>query len=301
MQEFNLNYVTSKTHVNIENRTLHAKIGPFIKKNIELSNIQYFYVMDNKDYRELIIRYIKENGKTTNVRLICAYGVEDLDNLANTLGANLPKCDLRKMDSKEALKLMKAVNAQKMALIIVFILIPAILLVIFLPGLIHVMDSGHDYVTAKDIVTGKELSSRNLTLHGTILNQGMWEKTTHTQRGSTSTTEKNFFPMITEDWVEGEPVQILIETGEMSQSETDEFVYKTSFKGTIRNVLWEGIDSDQKDFFQKEYGITFSDNAILFEIIEGKPDQYIIYVFGAVVLILLITFVFVWIKYKKNN
>ena len=300
MQEFNLNYVTSKTHVNIENRTLHAKIGPLIKKNIELSNIKHFYLSDNKDYRELIIRYTKANGKLSNVRLICAYGVEDLDNLANTLGAHLPSTDLRKMDSKEAFKILKAVNTQKLAIWIVFIVLTSVMTVVFLPGLIHYMDSGHETVTIEDLISGKELSSHNLTIEGIVLNKGMWEKTTTTNKGSTTTTEKNFFPLISDTWVEGEPIHVLIETDEMTQAETDEFVYKTSFIGTTRNVLWEGIDSDQIDFFKKEYGITFDENAILFEIIEGKPDVYAIWAFGGVILIELIILLVVWIKSRNN-
>ncbi len=300
MQEFNLTYMTSKAHVTLEDRTLHVKIGPFVKKNIELSSIEYFFIKEYKDYKELIIRHTKANGKVTNLRIICSYGIEDIDNLANTLGVHFPAKDLRKIDPKEAMKLMKAVNTQKMALWIVFFLLPAIMTIFFLPGLTHYFDSGHENVKIEDVISEKDFPTHNLTIEGTVLNQGMWEKTTTTSRGSSSTTERNYFPLISENWKEGEPVHVLIETGEMTQAETDEFVYKTSFTGTTRNVLWEGISGDQTDFFQKEYGITFDKNAILFEITDGQPDSYVIWALGLVIFVELIIFFIVWLKYRKS-
>lgn len=301
MPEFTFSYMTNKNQISVDEKTLHAKIGPFVKKEIALSNIQYFYVKDFKDYREFIINHVKANGKTSNVKLIGSYGSQDVDNLANFLAALYPAKDLRKMDSKDAFKLMKAVNSQKMGLWIVAILIPAIMTIFFLPGLIHYFDSGHDNASIEDIISGKDLSSHNLTLTGIVLNQGMWEQTTTTNKGSTTTTEKNYFPLIPETWKEGDPLNLILETEGMSQAETDEFVLKTSFNGTLRNVLWEGVADDQKEFFKSEYGLVMADNVVLFEVMDGQPDEYIPYVFGGVIAIFLIIFIILWFKYRKTN
>jgi len=300
MPEFTFSYMTSKNKVTIDEFTFHAKIGPFVKKEITLTNIQYFYIKDNKDYRELIINHVKANGKSANLRMISTYGSPDVDNLANYLAALFPMKDLRKLDSKEALKLMKAVNSQKMALIIVAILLPAVMTIFFLPGLIHYFDKGQERATIEDLISGKELSTRNLTLEGIVLNQGMWEQTTTTNRGSSSTSEKTYFPLIPSTWQEGQPLNVIMETGAMTQDETDEFVLKTEFTGTIRNVMWEGVASSQKEFFQKEYGLTMANSVILFEIMDGQPDEYIVWIYGLVLLIEIIIFFFVWLKYRKN-
>jgi hypothetical protein len=301
MPEFTFSYMTSKNHVNIDEKSLHIKIGPFVKKEIALSNILYFYVKDYKEYREFIIHHTKANGKSSNLKLLGSYGSQDIDNLANFLAASYPTKDLRKMDSKEALKLMKAVNSQKMALWIVAFLIPAVMTIFFLPGLIHYFDSGHENAKIEDIISGKNFPTHNLTITGVVLNEGMWEKTTTTNKGNTTTTEKNYFPLISETWKEGEPLHVILESSEMTQAETDEFVLKTSFNGTMRNVLWEGVAKDQREFFKSEYGLTMADNIVLFEVTDEKPDEYIPYVYGVVLLVELIIFFIVWLKYRKNN
>lgn len=301
MPEFTFSYMTSKNKVTVDDSTFHAKIGPFVKKEFPLSNIKYFYIKDYKDYREFIINHEKANGKTSNMKLLSTYGTADTDNLANYLAALYPTKDLRKMDSKEALKLMKAVNSQKMALWIVAIILPLVMTIFFIPGLVHYFDNGHETVTIEDFISGKELSTRNLTLEGIVLNQGMWEQTTTTNKGSTTTTEKNYFPLISETWQEGQPLHVILETYGMTQTETDEFVLKTSFNGTLRNVFWEGVAKDQREFFKSEYGLTMADNVVLFEVSDEKPDAYIPYVYGLVILIELIIFFIVWLKYRKTN
>jgi hypothetical protein len=86
----------------------------------------------------------------------------------------------------------------------------------------------------------------------------------------------------------------------MSQDEVDYFVYETGeFNGVVRNVWWEGIDDEQIKFFADEYGITFADNAILFEITNEKPDAIMFYVYLGVLGILLIIFIVIGIKQRK--
>lgn len=301
MLEFEFSYMMNKNKVSLDDKTLYARIGPIIKKEIGLDSIQHFYIKEYKDYKELIIRYSKLNGKVANQKLLFAYGETGANNLADALAARFPEKDLRGADPKEAMKLMKASNSQKMGFIIALIVMFLVVTGIFVPTLMHFFDNGHQDVNVKNIVDGEKLKTRNLTISGMVLNAGMEEETTTTKSGSSSTTEKNYFPLVSEEWQDGQPVHVLLQaTGYMTQDDVDYFVYETGeFNGVVRNVWWEGIDDEQIKFFADEYGITFDNNAILFEITNEKPDAIMFYVYLGVLGILLIIFIIIGIKQRK--
>ena len=126
-------FITTTTVVTIDNGKLHAKMGPIVKKEFPLSQLVYFYIIKHKEYKEFLIRYTKANGKDANLRFMCNNNIDDIDNLGDTLRALYPAKDLRKMDAKPAMKLMKAMNMVNVAIISMFILVPGIMSIIFPP------------------------------------------------------------------------------------------------------------------------------------------------------------------------
>ncbi|MFH2141466.1 MAG: hypothetical protein ABIJ97_03520 [Bacteroidota bacterium] len=302
MQEFAFSYMLNKTKVSIDDKTLIAKIGPIMKKEISLESIQHFYIKDYKDYKELIIRYTKSNGKIANQKLLHAYGEQGAVDLANALAERFPEKDLRGADPKEAMKLLKATNSQKLGFYLAFLIVFLLVTGFFLPTLIHYFDFGHQIATVEDIMEGKKLSSRNLTISGLVLNAGMWEENTTTKNGSTSKSENNYFPLVSDSWVEGDPVYVLLKTGYMSQDDVDIFVFETeSFNGIIRDVFWEGIDDEQIDFLTNEYSLNFSKDAKLFEVTNEKSDKIMFFVYIGILGIFVIIFIVMGIKQRKMS
>ena len=303
MQEFSFSYMASKTDVRLDDTTVYITVGPINKKTeIPLKSIKNFYIKDYGDYKEFIIRYEKANGKIKNRKLLGGLADAAMGKLGDALAEKLPGIDLRKYDSREAMQMMKASDSQKMGFWIALIVIIAVVTVIMMPGLLHYLDNGHETVSVDEIISGKDLSTHNLTLTGTVLNQGMEETTTSKSRGSTSTTVNNYFPLIPEDYQKGDEIHILLETGDMLQSEVDDFVEKSSFSGTLKDIWWEGVGSSQEDFFKENYDITFADDVMLFEVCNGKCSYTsIIYIWGGMVLILLIVFIIMKVMMNRNK
>lgn len=298
MNEFNFSYLTAKTKVAIENDILNAKVG-IVKRTIPLGQIKMLYIKEYKDYNELIIRYEKDTGKLKNQKFLFGYGEKDAIALADELSQRLPGIDLRNLEPSEAMKQMKAVNSQKVAFVIAPVVMIAVLAIIFMPFFIHYFDKGHENVFVEDLISGKKLSSRNLTVEGYLLEEGMWEKTTTTRRGSTTTTIINIFPMVAGDWQEGMPIKVLLETDDLTDYEVEALFEQPGYDVTLRNVWWEGASKDQIRFFEDEYGFIMDDDILLLKMSDGsRPDKWAIYVFGACVVIFAIVFAIVVRKYK---
>ncbi len=301
MQEFNFSYLTNKIKATIDDTTLFAKIGPIIKKEILLESIEFFYIKEYNDYNELIIRYRKSNGKIINQKMIFAHNSIGAIELANALSQRFPEKDLRGKAPHEAMKLLKAADSQKIGFILAVVIMLAVVTVIFMPYLIHYFDNGHENVSVENVIAGEELFSRNLTMSGYVVNEGMWLENTSTDRGSTTITTNNYFPIVEKSWEIGDPIHIISKTGDLSQAEVDEFVYSTSFTGTLRNVWWEGIGSDVTEFLITNYSHNIAEDVVLFEINDGNPDKYVLYIYIFVIVILLVVFGIVALKQRKKN
>ena len=69
MKEFSFSYFTVKNVVTIDEYALRIKSGPFVKKEMQLNNLQHFYLFDNKDYRSVYFLYTDDKGKSKKVQV----------------------------------------------------------------------------------------------------------------------------------------------------------------------------------------------------------------------------------------
>jgi len=298
-QEFVFKYMTAKNVVTIDQYSINCKIGPIIKKNALLSNVQHYYVFDDQQYRNLMLTFTDESGKVKKIQLYSGYGEEGFDQLLTALQQRLPGKSLQHLSEKEALAQMKIANPRKVGAILAFAIITIVISIIFVPGMIHYFDMGFESATVQELLDGKT-STRNLKLSGTLLDAGIEETTTTTRKGSTTTTVKVLLPIVTEAWAEGQPALVVLEFDEMSDTEYSNVLNQSEFTGVVRNVWWEGLDQQQRDYFQTNYGLEVPEQALLFEVTgEQRNDAVMFYIWLGIVAFMGILFLLVYIKQSK--
>lgn len=291
--------MTAKNVVTIDQYSINCKIGPIIKKNALLSNVQHYYVFDDQQYRNLMLTFTDESGKVKKIQLYSGYGEEGFEQLLTALQQRLPGKSLQHLPEKEALAQMKIANPRKVGAILAFAIITIVISIIFVPGMIHYFDMGFESATVQELLDGKT-STRNLKLSGTLLDAGIEETTTTTRKGSTTTTVKVLLPIVTEAWTEGQPALVVLEFDEMSGTEYSNVLNQSEFTGVVRNVWWEGLDQQQRDYFQTNYGLEVPEQALLFEVTgEQRNDAVMFYIWLGIVAFMGILFLLVYIKQSK--
>jgi hypothetical protein len=300
-QEFVFKYMTAKNVVTIDGYSIHCKIGPIIKKNALLSNVQHFYVFDDQQYRNLMITFSDESGKVKKLQLYSGYGEEGFEKLITELQQRLPGKSLQHLSEKDALAQMKIANPRKVGAMLAFAIITIVISIIFIPGMIHYFDTGFESATVQQLLDGKT-NTRNLKLSGTLLDAGIEETTTTTRKGSTTTTVKVLLPLVTEEWTEGQPALVVLEFDEMSDVEYNNVLNQTEFTGVVRNVWWEGLDQQQRDYFQTNYGLEVPEHALLFEVTGNeRNDALMFYIWLGITAFMGVIFLLVYLKVSKGK
>ena len=302
MKEFNFTYIAAKNVVTIDEQTITAKSGPFIKHEFSVKEFKHFYRFETKDYHVLYMtHYSERTGKTKKVQLYSQDGLGDFKNLCDELQQKFPDKSLNHLSEAEAFKALQVANPKKWAPVVVFLLLSAFMTAIFYPMLIHYFDKGFAEVTIEDFLANPAIGTRNLSIEGSLLDAGLEETTTTTSKGSTTTTVKNFVPMVDTTWTEGTPIRVVLEFPEMSAAEYDEVLTQIQFTGVIRDIWWEGLASDNMEFFKTEYGLVFDGDPILIEVTNTREnDGFVIWVWGGTMLFILIIVVIVAFRMRKK-
>ena len=302
MKEFNFTYYTAKNVVTIDDQTIKAKSGPFIKHEFAAKDLQHFYNFETKDYHVLYMTYFNERmPKAKKVQLYSQDGAGDFKNLCEELKEKFPAKSLNHLPEAEAFKMMKTANPKKWAPIAVFFILSICMTIIFYPMLMHYFDKGFAEVTIEDFLANPNIGTRNISINGLLLDAGLEETTTTTHKGSTTVTKSNFIPMVDSAWAEGDPIKTVLEFGEMTSSEYDEAISQFQFTGVIRDIWWEGISSDNIDFFKTEYDLKFAGTPVLIEVTNSRHnDGYIIWVWGGSILLILILVVIVAVRMNRR-
>ncbi|RLD48673.1 MAG: hypothetical protein DRI94_12170 [Bacteroidetes bacterium] len=294
MVEYKFSYLFQQTKIIIDD-TIKIKVG-IINIKIKKQNLKAIYINSNDSFGELILRFDNGKGRIKNRRLAFSHGQPEAIALANYLVEHTNCEDLRSLDKKEALKKIKAANIYKASFKFATIIIFVILTTIFLPEFMHYFDSKHQTIDISQLITNKDLETSNVTVNGGMLLNGIWFQTTSSQ---SSTTTNDYFPLVPLNWKERNPIKIVVETGELSQSEIDDLFSQENFRGILKNKLWEGgLGKDEIDFFKKNYPNYKLDNNIL--VIDLQEPIYVIYliIYGVVLVILFIIFLVLKKKMK---
>ena len=130
-----------------------------------------------------------------------------------------------------------------------FLLIPPALAligaVIAAPQIVHVMDSGSTVATVAEIASGK-LTSRNVTVTAFAFPmRGLRQVVTN--KKSQNEPAVSFFMPIADQPGEASPSLVIVESFRNEVSDAAERPdVPQQYEGTVRDVLWEGLDSAVK-------------------------------------------------------
>jgi hypothetical protein len=140
-----------------------------------------------------------------------------------------------------------------------------------------------------------EYSSRNMLLSGYPLEQALEETTTSSK--STSSTTKIYIPIVGVDWEYGDPVECILLFDEEQYNETPEDA--DAFKGVLRNIAWEGLGEEEREFFNSEYGLEVIEDCPLFEVTNKEHnDALTFYGWLGINALFLIIFGVVYVRSK---
>ncbi|HNJ04910.1 MAG TPA: hypothetical protein PLW55_08465 [Leptospiraceae bacterium] len=290
---FSFQYTAITCDADLDSTRLRVKQGlrTFEISIHEIAHI-YFHLMPPGDFNELIVSRKNAAGKVKNFRFYSNANDPGLLSLTEELVKLKPGADLRGMDRKEAFAHMKAVDTARYALFAVPIIVSLVVACMLSPMLIHGLDKGSSNLSAEDLVAGKMPESRNVNLKGIALSDGMKETTT---RKGTKTV-RMFFPVVTTDWKEGDPVHILVETGDLTDDQLNAVLASPEFKGVLRNVFWEGPSSKQLKFFQENYNTRFAEKVYLVEL--GQPSDLFMFLIVMGISVVMLVGVTIYMKKK---
>lgn len=292
---FTFQYTVISIEANLEGNQLSVKQG-IRNFKIAVSEIHQMWMgkMPPGDFMELVIVTKNSAGKEKKFRFYSNDGEQGLKDLADELARQRPSADLRNLSREDAFARMKATDTAKVAFWAVPFIIVAVLAAGTSPFLVHGLDKGSAAVSADDLKDGNNTGTRNLSVQGRALNQGLEESTT--RKGKT--TVRMYFPVVGPNYQEGAPVHLLVQTGNLTEAELNEVLGKNEFQGVLRNVLWEGPSSKQVKFFKSEYNLPMADNVLLLEL--GANTSTDLYIFIAILTVTFVIMAGVMIVLKRQ-
>ena len=261
--EFNGGVFTFRASLGVE--TLALQMGPRRPK-LRLSELRHLYVKEHgAGLCELVLSYEPAPGKHKRLRVSSREGEPGFDALVKALLEGRPEIDLRHLDDKAAFAQMGAMDTQRVVMFLFPILVTLVFALIFSPKLIHGFDSGKQAVSVSELAEGRELTTRNLAVEGiAVWPLAIEVTTTRSSRGSgTTSSQTHYVPLVAAGWGKTEPVHVVLETASMPSAGGGPKI--ETFEGVLRNIWWEGLDGDEKEFFENELGVRMADDVLLFE------------------------------------
>ena len=270
---------------------------------------------------KLAYLYIQQTGGGTQTVLVLAEALSRKKNRILRLQANpadpgflalvdailalRPEIDLRGIDEKRALAKMGALNTDFLGLAIMVLVIPAVVGAVLLPQLVHGLDFGEDRISIESIAKGKHPDSLNVVITSARakLNDSV-EVTTTTAKGGVEmgSSTKFFVPLVAESWDRGDPVHIVLETDEMSTAEEAKLEHATRFRGVVRNVLWEGLDRGEREYFANDVGLALAEDVMLVEYRANPRFDLLVFLAatGVTFAIMLVLAAGLWLKKRRG-
>ncbi len=294
MQEsknYEFEYFLTKTRAKLEGGLLEGAFGNN-KFSVVADNIRFLYVLHNKNIetKTLILVFEDSRGKPRKTRLYCESGEKSFQEMINDLVALKPEIDLRNRTKKEAYALMGMKNVTVPILIAIPFLGTALTAVFLIPLFTHGFDKGHAQVSIAQLAQGKLPKTRNLTVKGVANPRYAVKKTESRGRGGTSIYY--FLPLIPADYQKGQPVHVVLKTGDVSEKWMDLIADSSEHKGILRNVWWEGLPGGVRRYFVNKHKLPMADVIYVIERdADSRMDLIVAWIaLGAVFLTLALIF-----------
>lgn len=305
-QSFTYGFMTFQCRATLDAKHLLVKQG---LRTFEASvpKLKHLYLQQSPTNSQVTLLLAEERsaGKTRVLRFYANPGDPGFLAFIDAILAARPDIDLRGLDEKTALKKMGAANHELVGLVIMVFILPALIGVGLLPKLVHGVEFGEARISLTSMAKGKTPRSHNVLITGARakLSESI-EVTTTTKKGGveTGSTTKYFVPLVPNGWEKDQPVHVILETDELNASDEAKLERATKFSGVIRDVLWEGLSSDDRDYFIQDVGLKLSDDVKLVEHRANPQFDLLIFV-GATGLTFVIMFAIatgMWLKRRRG-
>lgn len=304
MDTFAWRFMTIAVEASMDDASLQVKQG-IRTWRVAIADLRHLYVKRaaGGNYDEMIVG-AEVSGKKKVFRFSAEAGHPGFIAFTQALLARRPDIDRRAMPQKDALKLIGAKNVELITGVVTIAIILGIVMFALLPKLIHGVDGGHEKVKISKLVKGYSPGTSNLTItDARVDTTNALSLTTVSKRNGIETgrSTKFYIPLVAKDADDDEPIKVIIETKQLSSSEMSELEDSTAIKGMVRDVLWEGLASSQRDWFIEKAHRKLAKNVVLFEYkAEASEDLTIFLVAtGVTTFILLIIGVVIVVKSRS--
>ncbi len=298
-REFKFKFMVMTVTATLDDTYLTVKQG-VRKWKVEVARLKYLYVIDHDNVgHECILAHEAGPNQLKRVRFNASFGQQSFDEFIQAVLARRPEIDIREKPLDEAHKLMGAPNFVKWAPLIAVVLVVGAVAVFFIPAILHGLDSGQQTIDAAQCAAECDVATSNLTVRGTLLLDAAIQKET-TREGSSVKTVQVYVPLVPRDWKAGDPIYLVVETPDMSNAEFDELAALDAVPAVLRDTLWEGLGSDEAEFFEKDVGLKLADEVRLLEY-RAKPERDLYLGLGAIGLTLLIMVIVAIVIARKGG
>ena len=305
-QSFTYGFMAFQCKATLDAEHLSVKQG---LRTFEASvpKLRHLYLQQSAASSQVTLLLAEERsaGKNRVLRLYANPGDLGFLGFVDAILALRPDIDLRGLPEKTALKKMGAANHDLIGLVIMVFILPTIIGVGLLPKLVHGIEFGQERISLTSIAKGKTPRSHNVLITGARakLSESI-EVTTTTKKGGVETgaTTKYFVPLVPNGWEKDQPVHVILETDEMNSADEAKLERATKFSGVVRDVLWEGLSSDDREYFVKDAGLKLSDHVKLVEY-RANPQFDLLVFLGATGLTFVIMLAIatgMWLKKRRG-
>lgn len=301
MDTFAWRFLTIAVDASIDDAGLQVKQG-IRTWRVALADLRHLYVRrtGQGQYDEMIVG-AEVSGKKKVFRFSGEAGHPGFAAFTQAVLARRPDIDRRAMPEKDALKLIGAKNVELITGVVTFAIILGIVMVALLPKLIHGLDGGHEKVKISKLVKGYSPGTSNLTITDARVDTShALSLTTVSKRNGIETgrSTKFYIPLVDKDADDDDPIKVIIETKQLSNSEMSELEDSDAIKGIVRDTLWEGLGSSQRDYFIEKAHRKLAKNVLLLEYKAEARDDLVLFgvATGVTTFILLVIGVVIVVK-----
>ncbi len=263
---FAYRYMAFRHEAKIGAERLTVKQG-LRKLDLPLTEIVHLFIQPTLAQQTLVLSLRPSRGKPRIVRLRANHDEPGFLALVEALATLRSGIDLRVMDQKTALTRMGAVPGAPVGIVLLTLLLPSLVALALLPKLIHGLDFGEDRLSVTSIAKGRQPSSRNVVITGARakLQESIEVTTSRIEGADTGGSTRYLVPIVSPDWDKDQPVHVILETDEMDSADEARLERASKFRGIMRDILWEGLGHDDRDYFLSEVGLKLADDVRLVE------------------------------------
>ncbi len=250
-RSFEFRYTVFNVSARLDERRLEVRAGVRTSA-APIDRLQHLHVHRDagRGVDELLLSYALPGGRLRRIRVFADSGQAGFDALVDGLLARRPDIDIRELDRREAWdrtgsrELDRIVLPGMMAVAIIG------LALMFSPRVLHGLDRGEATIDAAALAAGERPETRNLTVEGRALLDGVLFADQDPGRADGPTTA--WLPIVDPDWRPGEPVGVLLELRNRTRADILAIAEQPRFSGILRDIWWEGLDQRRRAAFDKQ-------------------------------------------------